>query len=199
MKKKTVIVLLILFALVMLALVNAVIICQYGNVDEKQKCDVAIVLGAATYANGISPVYAERINHGIWLYENGYVDYIIVTGGKLSEKELSDDYKAKQYAISKGVSGDVIFVEENSRITQENLKFSKEIMANNQWDSCIIVSDPLHMKRAMAIAESYDMKAFSSPTLTSRYKTWKKKLPFLLREEFYYIGYKIYSFFNEVM
>ncbi len=196
MKKKTVIVLLILFVLVIFALATAFSIYRYGNVDEKQKCDVAIVLGAATYANGISPVYAERINHGIWLYENGYVDYIIVTGGKLNEKELSDAYKAKQYAISKGVSGDVIFVEENSRITQENLKFSKEIMANNQWDSCIIISDPLHMKRAMAIAESYDMKAFSSPTPTSRYKTWKKKLPFLLREEFYYIGYKIYSIFR---
>lgn len=194
--KRIVVPLIIVLTVLTYLLATAFSIYRYGNVDEKQKCDVGIILGAATYANDVSPVYAERINHGIWLYENGYVDYIIVTGGKLNEKELSDAYKAKQYAISKGVPDDVIFVEENSRITQENLKYSKEIMSENDWDSCIIVSDPLHMKRAMTIAESYDMKAFSSPTPTSRYKTWKKKLPFLLREEFYYVGYKIYSFFQ---
>lgn len=196
MKKKLFIVLLIFFALLIYVFANAVGIYEYGKVDEKQKCDVAIVLGAETYPSSVSPVYAERINHGIWLYENDYVDFIIVTGGRINEKELSDAYKAKQYAISRGVPEDVIYLEEKSRITQENIEYSNEIMKKNGWDSCIVVSDPLHMKRAMTMAETYDMNAFSSPTPTSRYRSFKTKLPFLLREEFYYIGYKVFSCFH---
>lgn len=172
---------------------NALSIYKYGTADEKQKCDVTIILGAETDSSGVSPVYEQRINHGIWLYENDYVDYIIVTGGKADDAEFSDAYYAKKYILSKGVSEDVIFMEEQSKITQENLEYSKEIMKENDWNTCIIVSDPLHMKRAMAMAKDYDMNAFSSPTPTTRYRTWKTKLPFLLREEFFYIGYRIFS------
>ena len=57
-------------------------IVQYSKLDEKTPCDAAIVLGAATINGEVSPVYRERLNHGIRLYENGYVDYLIMTGGE---------------------------------------------------------------------------------------------------------------------
>lgn len=186
----------VIFVILIYFLANSFTIYQYGKVDEKQKSDVAIVLGASTDANGVSPVFKERINHGIWLYENNYVDYIIVTGGKAKNAEFSDAYYAKQYAIFKGVPEDVIFMEEKSKITQENIKYSKEIIEENKWESCIIVSDPLHMKRSMMIAKDYKLNAFSSPTPSSRYRTWKTKVPFLLREEFFYDGYKFYGFLS---
>ena len=56
-------------------------IVRYSRVDEKRPCDVAIVLGAGTFNGEISAVYRERINHGIWLWENGYADFLIFTGG----------------------------------------------------------------------------------------------------------------------
>ena len=70
----------------------------------------------------------------------------------------------------------------------------EETIEENKWDDCIIVSDPFHMKRAMVMAEDYDMNAFSSPTPTSMYRAWKTKVLFLLREDFFYIGYKIFRF-----
>ena len=42
-------------------------IYSYGNVNELIKSDVAIVLGAGVEDNKPSPVFQERINHGIWL------------------------------------------------------------------------------------------------------------------------------------
>lgn len=69
-------------------------------------------------------------------------------------------------------------------------------MDKNGLNTCIIVSDPLHMKRAMLMAKEYGLKAFSSPTPTTKYQSWKTKLPFLFREEFFYIGYKIYKLFS---
>jgi hypothetical protein len=35
------------------------------------------------------------------------------------------------------------------------------------------------------------MVSWSSPTTTSRYRSWQTQLPFLLREAFYYTGYRI--------
>ena len=46
-------------------IVTAVSIVNYGNKDEKQDADVAIILGAGASEAGVSPVYRERINHGV--------------------------------------------------------------------------------------------------------------------------------------
>lgn len=49
------------------------------------------------------------------------------------------------------------------------------------------------MKRAMLLAKDAGIEAYTSPTKTSAYKTWKSKIPFIARETFFYIGYKWYK------
>lgn len=186
----------LLLAGVVLWTALAVSIVRYGEKDEKCNCDVAIVLGAGTTQGEVSPVYRERINHGIWLYENGYVNYLIFTGGVGKNNTLSDAYAAKSYAISQGVPESAIFIEEVSTITEENMAQSKIIMDRNGFTTALIVSDPLHMKRAMLMAEDYGITGYSSPTTTSMYRTAKTKIPFLAREEFMYIGYCIVRLFR---
>ena len=171
-------------------------IVSYGKLDEKCSCDAAIVLGAATTDGVVSPVYRERINHGIRLYENGYVDYLILTGGTGDGNTISDALAAKNYAIDMGIPDHKILIEEQSTITEENLQNAKKIMDENTLETAIIVSDPLHMKRAMLMAKDYGITAYTSPTATSMYKSLKTKIPFLLREEFFYIGYRIVRIFR---
>lgn len=166
-------------------------IWNYKDIDEKQQADVVIVLGASTYNNEVSLVFKERLNHGIWLYKNNYVKKLIFTGGIGEKNKYSDAFIAKEYAIKCGIPAKDIFIEEKSTITQENLKNAKLIMDKNLYQSAIIVSDPLHMKRSMLMAKDYGIKAFTSPTPTTRYISINKKLIFLIREEFFYIGYKI--------
>ena len=188
--------LLVVSLIILSAIITAVSIAQYGKLDEKAHCDVAIILGAATSGEKVSPVYRERINHGIWLFENGYVDYLILTGGVGKGNEKSDAYVAKQYVIEKGVPEQVILIEEKSKITEENLEYAKEIMDAFSMDTAIIVSDPLHMKRAMLMAKDYGIEACSSPTPTTMYKSAKTQIPFLAREVFFYIGYSIVRVFR---
>lgn len=172
--------------------VTVVSIWQYASVDEKQSADTAIILGAGTADGEISPVFRERIHHGIWLYQNGYVDTLIFTGGVGEGNIRSDAWVAGQYAIEQGVPEGAILLEEESVITQENIANAKKIMDEKGYRTAIIVSDPLHMKRAMLMARDYGIEAYSSPTPTSRYISLKTKIPFLAREEFFYIGYKVY-------
>ena len=141
-------------------------------------------------------MYRERINHGIWLYENGYVDYLVLTGGVGEGNEKSDAFVAKQYAVENGVPEQAILIEERSTITEENLEYAKAIMDEHSLDTAIIVSDPLHMKRAMLMASDYGIDACSSPTPTTMYRSAKTQIPFLAREMFFYIGYSIVSVFR---
>jgi uncharacterized SAM-binding protein YcdF (DUF218 family) len=200
MKKLIIIVLKTILVLITLSIIYAacvaISIWSYGNIDERQNADVAIVLGAAVYGDEPSPVFRERINHGIWLYENGYVDKLIFTGGKVQGQVLSDSAVAKAYAVAKGIPEEDILIEEDSTITQENIFNATRIVEANAFSSVILVSDPLHMKRAMLMAKDAGLLAYSSPTPTSMYQSTDSKLQFLGREVFYYIGYELYRIFN---
>lgn len=181
----------LLLLAVLFLLLTAVEIIRFGNKDEKTAADIAIILGAGTSDAGVSPVYRERIKHGIWLYENDYVDYLLFTGGLGEGNRHSDAFAAREYAISSSVPEEAIFIEESSTITEENLENAKRIMEAQSLDTAIIVSDPLHMKRAMRMAKDYGITAYSSPTPTSMYRSLKTKAGFLIREEFFYIGYSL--------
>lgn len=176
--------------------VTGLCIWNYADTDETRQADVAIVLGAAVEDNAPTPVFRERINHGIWLYKNGYVPYLIFTGGVGAGDSLSEAYVAKEYAISSGVPESVIFIEELSLITEENMENAKVIMDEKGLKTALIVSDPLHMKRSMVMAEDYGITAYCSPTPTSMYKSMKTKLPFWARETVMLIGYQIVSIFR---
>lgn len=170
-------------------------IYSYGNINEIRKADAAVVLGAAAWGDKPSPVFEERIRHGIWLYKNGYVDKIIFTGGKGENATISESSVAKSYAIENSVPEKDIYIEEESKITQENIMYASNIAKENNISTVLLVSDPLHMKRAMLMTRDYGLEAYSSPTPTTLYQTTKSKLMFLSREVFYYIGYQIYRIF----
>ena len=192
--KYKVLMLLILFLVIYIGK-NVFDICAFSAEDQKCRADVAVILGAAAYNGEVSPVYRERIDHGITLYEEGYVDRLIVTGGTADQGEESDASAAKKYLLSRGIPEEAVLMEDQSSITQENLENSKAIMEENGYETAIIVSDPLHMKRAMLLAEDAGITAYSSPTPSTRYISLRTKIPFLARETFYYIGYKWYRIF----
>ena len=186
------IVLFICFTSICYSFYTAMSIHLYSKVNHLTKADAAIVLGAAVWGDEPSPVFRERINHGIWLYKNDYVEKIIFTGGNGGREEPAESRVAKDYAENNLVPDHDILIEAKSKITQENLLYAKEIAIDKGISSFLIVSDPLHMKRAMLMAEDYEMKAFPSPTPTTRYRSWKSKTTFLAREVYYYIGYRLY-------
>ena len=192
MKKK--ILFSVISVIIVYIIINTISIYSFSLKDQKRKADVAVILGASTSNGTVSPVYQERLNHGIYLYREGYVDKLIVTGGIGAGNDQSDAHAAKQYAVLQGIPETDILTEDTSTITQENLENSKTIMDQNEYSTAIIVSDPLHMRRAMLLAKDAGISAYSSPTQTSKYVSLKTKVPFLAREVFFYIGYKGWEF-----
>jgi len=178
----------LLIAVLAYLTVTTISIVSFSKKDETRRADAAIVLGASVYDNSPSPVFSERINHAVELYNDGYVDAIIMTGGVGKGNIRSEADIAREYAEQKGVPAESILIEENSSITKENLENAKKVMSEHGMDTALIVSDPLHMKRAVLYARDLGMTAYSSPTPTTRYRSWRTKLPFLMREEIFYAG-----------
>ncbi|PFA66819.1 multidrug MFS transporter [Bacillus sp. AFS015802] len=168
---------------------SAFSIWSFSTNIQLVKTDAAVVLGAAAWDGEPSPVLRERINHAIWLYENDYVEKIIFTGGKDKGDKYAESEVAREYAIKNNIDPADILIETKSKITEENLKYAHQIAIKEDLNTFTIVSDPLHMKRAILMAKNTGMNVYSSPTQSSVYKTWDTKVPFFLRELFFYIGY----------
>ncbi|WP_288886668.1 YdcF family protein [uncultured Eubacterium sp.] len=175
---------------------NVISICTYSKVYSDKECDVAIVLGAACSNLKVSEVYKQRLNQSVKLFEDGKVKYIITTGGKGKGNTVADATVAKDYLVKCGIPEDVILEEKDSTITQENLENAKDIMDEGNLKTALIVSDPLHMKRAMLLTKDAGIDGYSSPTKTSAYKSLSTKAPFVARETFFYVGYKWYRLFK---
>ena len=172
-----------------LILYVAFLIVNYSNKSVVVNSDAAIILGSAVINDQPSPVFQERINYGITLYKLGVVKRLIFTGGVGKGQSFSESEVARAYAIKNGVRAKDILIEQQSTITYENFLEAKKITQQANIQRILVVSDPLHMKRAMMMADQLGFNAQPAPTPTSRYKTWSTKSRFLVREVFFYIGY----------
>ncbi len=171
-------------------------IAGYAAVRDDGPADAAIVLGAAVWEGEPSPVFAARLDHAIALYHQQRVRALIFTGGVGEGDSLAESAAAQTYALAQGVPATAIFSETVSHITLTNLTEAGRMVQEQGFDRVLLVSDPLHMRRAVTIARDLGLNAYSSPTPTSRYRTWKTQAGFLLRETYYYTGYLLRRFFN---
>jgi uncharacterized SAM-binding protein YcdF (DUF218 family) len=185
------IVLAIIAVTVVVITVTAARIYRYSSVAVDKQADAAVVLGAAVWSQNVSPVFRERINHAVDLYRKGKVRKLIFTGGQGNSNEPTEAAAASSYAQANGIPIQDILVEQKSHTTFENIVNAKQLADANSLKTVLIVSDPMHMKRAMTMARDVGLRAYPSPTPTTRYVGWRTQMSELARETFYYLGYLI--------
>jgi uncharacterized SAM-binding protein YcdF (DUF218 family) len=181
--------LLILGVLVLAVGLIASRIYSFRNVRSDAPADAAVVLGAAVWSADVSPVFRERINHGIDLYRKGKVRKLIFTGGQGNPGEPTESSAAKKYALKNGVPAHDILIEEKSHNTFENIVYAKQLADSHGIKRVLIVSDPLHMRRAMTMTGDVGLVADPSPTPTTLYQGLGSQLSLLAHETYYYIGH----------
>ena len=164
-------------------------IYSFRNVRSDTPADAAVVLGAAVWGTDVSPVFRERVNHGIALYRTGKVRKLILTGGQGNPGEPTESSAARKYALKNGVPAHDILIEEKSHTTFENIVYAKQIADQEGIRKVLIVSDPLHMKRAMTMARDVGLAGEPSPTPTTRYTGLGSQMELLAHETYYYIGH----------
>ena len=165
----------------------AAYITWVGQRDDARPADAIIVLGAAAYDAKPSPVFEERIRHGIDLYRRGLAPKLIFTGGYGGVgARFSESQVARRYALRQGVPDKAILIESLSRNTHDNLRQASLLMQQHQLHDVIVVSDPLHMSRALRLSRELGIDAVGSPTPSTRFRTVHTQWRFLLQEVYFF-------------
>lgn len=164
----------------------AIYIVWVGDRDQAAPADAIIVLGAAAYDAKPSPVFEERIRHGLDLYQRGYAPTLIFTGGFGNGARFAESQVARRYALRHDVPADAILIETVSRTTRQNLIEARRLMREHGLHRVIVVSDPLHMARALRLCEELQIDALASSTPSSRFRSFQTRWRFLLQELYFF-------------
>lgn len=155
------------------------------------RADAALVLGAAAWDKRPSPVFRERINHAIALYQSHRVGKIVFTGGTVKKGYMSEAEVGRRYALKQGVPAQRILFENTSRNTYENLHNIRPVLRANGIASVIIVSDPYHLARAREMADDLGIETYISATPTTKFDSNTKKNKFMLQESYALFAYRL--------
>jgi Uncharacterized conserved protein len=165
----------------------AIYIVWVGDRDQAAPADAIIVLGAAAYDAKPSPVFEERIRHGLDLYQRGYAPTLIFTGGFGGNgARFAESQVARRYALRHDVPADAILIETVSRTTRQNLIQARALMRAHGLHRAIVVSDPLHMARALRLCRELQIDALASSTPSTRFRSFQTRWRFLVQEVYFF-------------
>lgn len=114
--------------------------------DKLEKSNVILVL--AGDSNG------ERVGQAVELYKKGYAPKILMSGGP-AVWHLTYAENMKRQATSLGVPARDVMLEDKSRSTIEDIRFSLPILRQLKARSIILVTSPSHTRRASLVARKY--------------------------------------------
>lgn len=149
------------------ALVISYFMIAEMNDSPNDKPTTLVVLGCQIKLDQPSRMLKRRLDKAYeYLAEHEDVS-VVVSGGQGSDEITSEADVMRNYLVSKGISESRIFMEDKSVNTQENIRFSKEIIEENGLCSDItIVTDGFHQLRGDIFARREGLKAYniSAPT-----------------------------------
>ena len=158
-----------------------------GERDQAAPADTIIVLGAAAYDAVPSPVFKARIEHGLDLFKGGLAETLIFTGGYGGGgARFAESQVARRYAMRQGVPETAILIESTSQTTYQNLFEARRLMQEHGLQRAIVVSDPLHMARALRLCRALGIDALGSPTPSTRFRSFRTRWEFLAREVYFF-------------
>ena len=146
-------------------IISSFMICAMTPRDDKQA--TAIVLGAQVKPWGPSAVLQQRIDAAVAYLNDHPSAYAVVTGGQGDDEVMSEAACMRESMIKAGVDADRIITEDRAANTDENIRFSLQIINKRQLNRDIaIVTDSYHQLRARIIAHKQDASLSVSPVNT---------------------------------
>ena len=130
------------------------------NYPPKKQYDVGIVLGGFSYhnqrTNSISfNSSSDRLLQAVKLLKQGVIKKLLISGGNafLVDNKVKEADLTKDYLRSLGIPDSLMLIENKSRNTIENLKFSMDLLAKKQAKEVLIISSAWHLPRVKIIFE----------------------------------------------
>ena len=147
---------------------------QYPVPEETQSAVGIIVLGGALSSGFIAETHgqvalnsaAERMTQAVELLDRHPEMPLIFSGfsGRFIRSQTSESDLALQFFASLGVNTNRVILENQSRNTYENAKFTKELIDFAGEGPWILVTSAFHMPRAAEIFTDHDIEIIAYPT-----------------------------------
>ncbi|MFL0164635.1 YdcF family protein [Candidatus Clostridium helianthi] len=134
--------------------------------------DYIIVLGAGLDNGGVpNLILRERLDIAIKCMKENLAQYIVLSGGQGADESTSEAQAMSEYLQAKGIEKNKIILEDKSRDTNENLKYSKEKIEEFSSRSISdikvkIVTTDFHAFRSSILAKKNGYKNFDNYSST---------------------------------
>ncbi|QGQ48229.1 YdcF family protein [Metabacillus sediminilitoris] len=144
---------------------------QKYSVPKNLDGDVLVMLGGgATHdthdLNGkghLSGAASSRLISTVQLYNETKLP-IIVSGGQVFQDSGNEAEIAKRLLVSLGVNPNDIYMEDRSLNTEQNAKFTAELLEKHQFEKPILITSAFHMQRAVQHFENEGVAVEAYPT-----------------------------------
>ena len=158
------------YVLSLLAVYSLSAVLNLFHLKKKRNADYIVVLGAGIIGDKVTPLLAARIEKGIELLRYNPNAVLIMSGGQGPGEDIPESKAMAAYAASQGVDTEKIIMEQKSVSTQENLRFSRELM-DKQKPEIIIVTTAYHVFRALILAKQQRIRCVGFGAKTKWYFT----------------------------
>lgn len=158
------------YILSLLAMYSLSAVLNLFHLKKKRNADYIVVLGAGIIGDKVTPLLAARIEKGIELLRDNPNALLIMSGGQGPGEDIPESQAMTAYAVKKGVDAERIIMEQKSVSTQENLRFSRELMSK-QKPEIMIVTTAYHVFRALILAKQQGIRCVGFGAKTKWYFT----------------------------
>ncbi len=120
-----------------------------------------------THRQGELTEAGDRLLHGFELYRAGKSPLILIAGGDVPMfgAGIATESEAARTILEEwGVPESDIAVETRSKNTEENARFSRDMLAARNIHSALLVTSAAHMPRAVAVFRKVGLNVIPSPT-----------------------------------
>ncbi len=186
--------LVVFFCILLLALLINIFIVQYAKKHiiargeySQDTVDCVIVLGASAKTGKPSLMLQDRLDLAYELYNQGYVNKILVSGDHMYES-YDEANVMKDYLLSLGVPEEDIFMDHAGINTYASMKRAKEVF---MVDSCIVSTQKYHLYRAVYIARQMGIEAKGIACdvyISSKLPYFKTREFFARFKDFFYVN-----------
>ena len=177
-------------ASVVLAVVISVFMLRAADDPPKDENTTVVVLGCKVKDGRPSLMLGRRLEAAYkYLSEHDSV-CAVVSGGQGKDEAMSEAQCMRDWLVGRGIAPERIFMEDKSVNTEENLRFSKKIIADNGLPETVtLITDGFHQLRAEMIAEKQGISAYN----ISGYTSWYIVPTYWVREWFGVVHYKLFG------
>jgi uncharacterized SAM-binding protein YcdF (DUF218 family) len=146
-----------------------------------QRAGAIVVMGAAQYDGVPSPDLKARLDEAALLERAGYAHLVVVTGGKEKGDVYTEAQAGARYLEAAGVPAADIRQAGGSDSYENVTDAAPIVKAAGGSLVTLMVTDPFHEDRSMAIASGLGLEPFPTPTRTSPITGWSTA-PYFLKE-----------------